>query len=236
MVRRAGRDRVRLSATLLDRARAPPPSSAGSPMSKPAAIEPYVGAHDPREQDVADLVVDGVGPVDPVLLHEDAASPSRRRPPRPGACGSTARRRSRRACRSPARARPRRGTPACAPCCRRRRGRSCSPRAWPRSRPCRRDARSAARAMHRRRPEDKRYPLEIVEAHLDEELLVFSGLGRNRVLGVRVRVCRRSSAACLRSSFFSCFRARFSLTACSRIILAIVVCLFELAMHALSFS
>src|SRR5205814_182381 len=35
--------------------------------------EPYVGAHDPREQDVADLVVDGVRPLHPVLLNEDAA-------------------------------------------------------------------------------------------------------------------------------------------------------------------
>ena len=106
------------------------------PMSKPAAIEPDVGAHDPREQDVPDLVVDGVRPVDPVLLHEDAArARGARRRPRPGACGSTGRRRSRRACRSPARARRRRGTRACAPCCRRRRGRSCSPRASPRSRP-----------------------------------------------------------------------------------------------------
>ena len=42
-------------------------------MSKPAAVEPHVRAHDPREEDVADLVVDGVGPLDPVLLHEDAA-------------------------------------------------------------------------------------------------------------------------------------------------------------------
>ena len=28
-------------------------------------VEPHVGAHDPRQQDVADPVVDGVGPVDP---------------------------------------------------------------------------------------------------------------------------------------------------------------------------
>ena len=43
------------------------------PMSKPGRVEPHLGAHDPREQDVPDLVVDGVRPVDPVLLHEHAA-------------------------------------------------------------------------------------------------------------------------------------------------------------------
>ena len=109
-------------------------------------VEPDVGAHDPREKDVPDLVVDGVRPVDPVLLDEHAArARAAPRRPRPGACGSTGRRRSRRACRSPARARRPRGIRACAPCCRRTRGRSCSPRASPRSRPARRGARSAAR-------------------------------------------------------------------------------------------
>ena len=116
-------------------------------MSKPASDEPDVGAHDPREQDVADRLVDGVVPVDPVLLHEHALQVrAARRPRRPGACGSTARRRSTRACRSPARARPRRGTRACASCCRRTRARSCSRRASPRSRRGRRGARSAVRA------------------------------------------------------------------------------------------
>src|SRR5579885_536174 len=34
--------------------------------------EAHIGAHQPREEDVADLVVDRVGPVDPMLLHEHA--------------------------------------------------------------------------------------------------------------------------------------------------------------------
>ena len=35
-------------------------------------VEPHVGAHDPRQQDVADLVVDRVVPVDPPLLDQPA--------------------------------------------------------------------------------------------------------------------------------------------------------------------
>ena len=42
------------------------------PMSKPLLVEAHVGAHDPREQDVADLVVDRVVPVDPLLLDQPA--------------------------------------------------------------------------------------------------------------------------------------------------------------------
>src|SRR5207244_12209788 len=45
------------------------PNSSG----EPAGIEAHIRAHDSREQDVADLVVDGVRPVDPVLLHQDTA-------------------------------------------------------------------------------------------------------------------------------------------------------------------
>ena len=37
-----------------------------------------------------------------------------------------------------------------------------------------------------------------------------------------------AAAACCLAPFFSCFRARRSLTACSRVIFAIVVCLLEL--------
>ena len=146
MVGRAGRDRVRLAAALLDRRERLLPARADADV-EPGGVEPHVGAHDPRQQDVPDLVVDGVGPVDPVLLHEHAAAArdARRRRP-PGACGSTARRRSRRACRSPARAPRPRGTRACGPCCRRTRVPSCSPRASPRSRRRRRGARRAARA------------------------------------------------------------------------------------------
>ena len=74
MVGGAGRDRVRLAAARLDSASASS-QLVRKPMSKPAGDEPHVGAHDPREQDVADPVVDGVGPVDPVLLDEHAAEP-----------------------------------------------------------------------------------------------------------------------------------------------------------------
>ena len=133
VVRRAGRDRVRRAAGGLDVGeRLLPALLEADP--EPGPHEAHVGAHDPAELDVAHAVVDDVGPVDPALLHEHAAharcAPRR---PRPGGCGWTARRRSRRACRSPSRARRRRGTRACASCCRRRRGRCCSRRAWPRS-------------------------------------------------------------------------------------------------------
>ncbi len=37
--------------------------------------EPHVRAHDPREEDVPDTVVDDVRPVDPVLADDDAAEP-----------------------------------------------------------------------------------------------------------------------------------------------------------------
>ena len=38
-------------------------------------VEPDVGAHDPREQDVADPVVDRVRPVHPALLHQPGLQP-----------------------------------------------------------------------------------------------------------------------------------------------------------------
>ena len=72
VVRRAGGDRVRLSTALLDGRERVLPALA-DPDVESSRIEPHVGAHDPREEDVADLVVDGVGPLDPVLLDEHAA-------------------------------------------------------------------------------------------------------------------------------------------------------------------
>ena len=44
-------------------------------MPNPALHQPYVGAGQPADQDVADLVVDRVGPVHPALLHQHAAQP-----------------------------------------------------------------------------------------------------------------------------------------------------------------
>jgi hypothetical protein len=77
MVGRAGRDRVRLAAARLDVGERLLPARP-EPDVEAARVEPHVGAHDPREQDVPDLVVDGVGPLDPVLLHEHAAEPEPR--------------------------------------------------------------------------------------------------------------------------------------------------------------
>ena len=67
----AGRNRIRLAARLLDRRERvlPAPSD---PDVEAGRVEPHVRTHDPREEDVADLVVDDVRPVHPVLLHEDA--------------------------------------------------------------------------------------------------------------------------------------------------------------------
>ena len=45
------------------------------PMSKPCGSRRDVGAHHPRQQDVADLVVDRVVPRHPLLLHETALQP-----------------------------------------------------------------------------------------------------------------------------------------------------------------
>ena len=44
-------------------------------MPKPGPDQPYVGAGEPADQDVADLVVHGVRPVHPALLHEHALEP-----------------------------------------------------------------------------------------------------------------------------------------------------------------
>ncbi len=45
------------------------------PDAEPGGREPHVGAHEPRQQDVADPVVHRVRPVDPVLLHEHGLQP-----------------------------------------------------------------------------------------------------------------------------------------------------------------
>ena len=71
MVRGAGRDRVGLAAALADVVERLFPALA-EPDVEARVGQPHVGAHDPREQDVADLLVARVVPVDPVLLHEHA--------------------------------------------------------------------------------------------------------------------------------------------------------------------
>jgi hypothetical protein len=72
VVRGAGRDRVRRAARGLDVGeRLLPALLEADP--EPGLDEAHVGAHDPAELDVADAVVDDVRPVDPALLHEDAA-------------------------------------------------------------------------------------------------------------------------------------------------------------------
>ena len=87
VLRGARRDGVRRAARRLDlgdRVLPRPPDAD----VEARRVEPHVGAHDPAEQDVADLVVDRVGPVHPLLLHEPARR-GRGAPPRPppGGCG-----------------------------------------------------------------------------------------------------------------------------------------------------
>ena len=72
VVARARRDRVRLAAALLDVGERLLPARPDADV-EPAGVEADVRAHDPREQDVPDLVVDRVRPVDPVLLDEHTA-------------------------------------------------------------------------------------------------------------------------------------------------------------------
>ena len=74
----AGRDRVRLAAALADVVERLFPALA-EPDVEARVGQPHVGAHDPREEDVADLLVAGVVPVDPVLLHEHAGEAEVRR-------------------------------------------------------------------------------------------------------------------------------------------------------------
>ena len=71
MVGGAGRNRIRLAAALLDRRECVLPAPP-DPDVEAGRVEPHVRTHDPREEDVADLVVDDVRPFHPALLHEDA--------------------------------------------------------------------------------------------------------------------------------------------------------------------
>ena len=69
MVGRAGRDRVRhaaVGANLVERVL--PALLEADP--EPGLDECYLGAHDSRQQDVADSVVHRVRPIDPTLLHQ----------------------------------------------------------------------------------------------------------------------------------------------------------------------
>ena len=129
-------------------------------------VEAHVGAHDPGQQDVADLVVDASRaspPTSPAPARTSARASRPRR--RPAGCGWTGRRRSRRACRRPGPARPGRGTPACGSCCRRRRARSCSPRAWPRSAAPPRCAVSRSSGCTGLGPEGQRVAREVSDGH-----------------------------------------------------------------------
>ena len=71
MVGGAGRDGVGLAATLADVVERLLPALAEADVEAGVG-QAHVGAHDPREEDVADRLVARVVPVDPVLLHEDA--------------------------------------------------------------------------------------------------------------------------------------------------------------------
>ena len=70
VIRCAGRDRVRLAARFDDRVEGALPRVADADVEA-GRIDADVAAHDPRELEVADLVVRHVGPIDPVLLHRD---------------------------------------------------------------------------------------------------------------------------------------------------------------------
>jgi hypothetical protein len=77
VVRGARGDRVRLAAASLHVGqRLLPALLEADPEIRPH--QPHVGAHDAAELDVADPVVDDVGPVHPALLHKHAAEPRAR--------------------------------------------------------------------------------------------------------------------------------------------------------------
>src|SRR6185437_8450857 len=77
MIRRPGRDRVRLAAALDDIAqRLLPRLLEADP--ELGSYEPDICAHQATEKDVAHAVVDDVGPLDPRLLHEHTAEPEPR--------------------------------------------------------------------------------------------------------------------------------------------------------------
>src|SRR3954447_25517024 len=75
---RAGRDAVRPAAGRAHVLQRALPRVADADVEA-GRIELDVRAHDPREQDVADLVVDRVGPVDPLLRDEPGLEPELRR-------------------------------------------------------------------------------------------------------------------------------------------------------------
>ena len=122
------------------RRRWPPPSSCGCRCRSRRRRVATVGAHEAGQQDVADAVVDGILVRHPALLHQPAfhADLGRGRRDHARVVRLHAADRDQRVG-TGGDARPARCTRACAACCRRRRGRNCSPRAWRRSRPCRRD-------------------------------------------------------------------------------------------------
>src|SRR5258706_11702861 len=70
MVRGAGRDRIRLPARGDDRVEGPLPAVADADVEA-RGVEAHIAAQDARKLDVADFVVDDVGPRDPRLLHRD---------------------------------------------------------------------------------------------------------------------------------------------------------------------
>ncbi len=67
MVRRASRDGVGLAPGGPDRIERPGPAVA-DPDVEPGVVEPNIAAHDPGQLNVADSVIDDVGPVDPMFL------------------------------------------------------------------------------------------------------------------------------------------------------------------------
>ena len=78
VLRGAGRDAVRRAAGVTDLLHRLLPRRADADVEA-GGVEADVGAHDPRQQDVADLVVDGVRPVDPLLLHQPGLEAELRR-------------------------------------------------------------------------------------------------------------------------------------------------------------
>jgi hypothetical protein len=77
VVGRACRNRIGPAAGRIDRVERILPARAQGDVEA-GVDDADVGAHDPREEDVPDLVVDDVGPFDPVLLHEHALQPEPR--------------------------------------------------------------------------------------------------------------------------------------------------------------
>ena len=78
MIRGAGRDGVRLPATVADLGQGLFPALL-EPDPEAGLDQPHVRADQPADEDVADAVVDRVRPVHPALLDQDAAEPDVRR-------------------------------------------------------------------------------------------------------------------------------------------------------------